>query len=158
MVLSHPPQASVPVSFEEDDEIEDYETIKKMLPLVYHDYVDVFSSFKADKLPPRRPYDHKIELTGPAPSPGPVYSLSKQESPELQDYIAENVEKGFIRPSKSNTGSPVLFVPKKDGSLRLCVDYRKLNNVTKKNAYPVPLMSQLLTLFHGATHFSKIDL
>ena len=49
-------------------------------------------------------------------------------------------------------------MPKKDGSLRLCVDYRKLNNVTKKNAYPVPPMSQLLTLFHGATHFSKIDL
>ena len=151
MVLYHPPQASI-------SSLEDLETIKQTLPATYHAFVDVFSSSRADQLPPRRSYDHKIELTGPLPSPGPVYSLSKQESAELQDYIAENVAKGFLRLSKSNTGSPVLFVPKKDGSFRLCVDYRKLNNVTKKNAYPVPPMTHLLTLFHGATIFSEIDL
>ncbi|KNZ61558.1 conserved uncharacterized protein (N-terminal), partial [Puccinia sorghi] len=73
------------------------------------------------------PYNHQIKLTGSAPVPGPVYSLSKQESSKLRDYIAENVAKGFLRPSKSNTGSPVLFVPMKDGSLQLCIDYRKLS-------------------------------
>ncbi|KNZ63077.1 putative gag/polymerase/env polyprotein, partial [Puccinia sorghi] len=70
-----------------------------------------------------------------------------------KNYIAENVAKGFLQPSKSNKGSPVLFVPKKDGSLQLCVNYRKLNNVTRKNAYPVPCRLHLLTLFHGATLF-----
>lgn len=144
--------------FEDDDEIEDSQTIKETLPLEYHDLADVFSATKADKLPPPRLYDHKIELIRPAPTPGPIYSLSTPESAELQSYIQYNVDKGFLRPSKSNTGSPVLFVPKKDNTLRLCVDYRKLNLVTKKNAYPVPPMSHLLTLFHEVNHFSKIDL
>ncbi|KNZ48059.1 retrotransposon nucleocapsid protein, partial [Puccinia sorghi] len=111
-------------------------------------------TFPTDKLPPHRPYNHHIKLTGPAPIPGP----SKQESSELQDCIAENVAKGFLQPSKSNRGSPFLLVPKKDGSLQLCVNYRKLNNVTRKNAYPVPPMLYLLTLFHGATLLLKLDL
>ncbi|MBW0541579.1 hypothetical protein O181_081294 [Austropuccinia psidii MF-1] len=73
-------------------------------------------------------------------------------------YISENVEKGFICPSSSSTGAPVLFVKKKDGSLHLCVDYRKLNAVTRKNRYPVPPMNQLLTFFNGCSIFSKIYL
>ncbi|MBW0572687.1 hypothetical protein O181_112402, partial [Austropuccinia psidii MF-1] len=76
----------------------------------------------------------------------------------LWTYISENVENGLIRPSSSLTGEPVLFVKKKDGGLCLCVDYRKLNAVTRKNRYPVPPMNQLLTVFNGATIFSKIDL
>jgi len=95
MILSHPPSTAIP-SLEDDDDFEDLETIRKTLPSVYHDYADVFSPVRADKLPPHRPYDHQIELTGPAPSPGPVYSLSKQESTELREYIAENVSKGFL--------------------------------------------------------------
>ncbi|MBW0572610.1 hypothetical protein O181_112325, partial [Austropuccinia psidii MF-1] len=89
---------------------------------------------------------------------GVIYSLSKQESDTLRAYISENVEKGFIRPSSSSTGAPVLFVKKKDGGLRLCVDYRKLNAVTRKNKYPVPPMNQLLTVFNCSSIFSKIDL
>ncbi|MBW0523049.1 hypothetical protein O181_062764, partial [Austropuccinia psidii MF-1] len=80
------------------------------------------------------------------------------ESEKLWAYISENVEKGFIRPSSSSTGAPVLFVKKKDGGLCLCVDYCKLNAVTRKNRYPVPPMNQLLTIFNGSTIFSKIDL
>ena len=89
---------------------------------------------------------------------GPIYQLTKDESATLQSYIAENVEKGFIQSSSSITGSPVLFVKKKDNYLRLCVDYCKLNAVTKKNRYPIPPMAQLLTIFQGATVFSKLDL
>ncbi|MBW0572736.1 hypothetical protein O181_112451, partial [Austropuccinia psidii MF-1] len=94
----------------------------------------------------------------PWSSIGFIYSLSKSESETLRAYISENVEKGFIRPSSSSTGAPILFVNKKDGGLCLCVDYCKLNSVTRKNRYPVPPMNQLLTVFNGATIFSKIDL
>ncbi|MBW0543239.1 hypothetical protein O181_082954 [Austropuccinia psidii MF-1] len=89
---------------------------------------------------------------------GVIYSLSTEESETLQAYISENVEKGFIWPSSSSTGAPVLFVKKKDGGLCLCVDYCKLNAVTRKNRYPVPPMNQLLTIFNSSTIFSKIDL
>ncbi|KNZ62162.1 uncharacterized protein VP01_1305g1, partial [Puccinia sorghi] len=91
--------SSMSTDIKYDEYIKDLETIIKTLLPVYHDYADIFSP---------------IKIRGPAPVPGPVYSLSKQESSELQDYIAENVAKGFLQPSKSNTGSPVLFVPKKD--------------------------------------------
>ncbi|MBW0575574.1 hypothetical protein O181_115289, partial [Austropuccinia psidii MF-1] len=89
---------------------------------------------------------------------GVIYSLSNQESDTLRAYISKNVEKGFIQPSSSSPGAPVLFVKKKDGGLRLCVDYHKLNAVTRKNKYPVPPMNQLLTVFNGSSIFSKIDL
>ncbi|MBW0559984.1 hypothetical protein O181_099699 [Austropuccinia psidii MF-1] len=73
-------------------------------------------------------------------------------------YISENIEKGFIRPSPSSTGAPVLFVKKKDGGLCLCVDYHKLNAVTRRKRYPVPPMNQILTIFNSSTIFSKIVL
>ncbi|MBW0574257.1 hypothetical protein O181_113972 [Austropuccinia psidii MF-1] len=130
----------------------------KVVPSVYHQYLDVFSKVKAEKLPPHRACDHHIELEGSLPPVGVIYSLSKQESDTLRAYISENVEKGFIRPSSSSTGAPVLFVKKKDGGLRLCVDYCKLNAVTRKNKYPVPPMNQLLNLFNGSSIFSNIDL
>ena len=95
MILSHPPSTAIP-SFDNDDDFKYLETIRNTLPSVYHDYADVFSPVRAEKLPPHWPYYHQIKLTGPAPVPGPVYSLSKQQSTELQDYIAENVAKGFL--------------------------------------------------------------
>ncbi|MBW0580883.1 hypothetical protein O181_120598, partial [Austropuccinia psidii MF-1] len=88
---------------------------------------------KAEKLPPHRACDHHIELEGSLPPVRVIYSLSNQESDTLRAYISENVEKGFIWPSSSLTGAPVLFVKKKDGGLCLCVDYRKLNAATRKN-------------------------
>ncbi|MBW0496409.1 hypothetical protein O181_036124, partial [Austropuccinia psidii MF-1] len=144
--------------WDEEEEPEEVETMMKVVPSVYHQYLDVFSKVKAEKLPPHRACDHHIELEGSLPPVGVIYSLSKQESDTLRAYISENVEKGFIRPSSSSTGAPVLFVKKKDGGLRLCVDYRKLNAVTRKNKYPVPPMNQLLNVFNGSSIFSKIDL
>ncbi|MBW0470522.1 hypothetical protein O181_010237 [Austropuccinia psidii MF-1] len=113
---------------------------------------------KAEKLPPYCACDHHIELGGPLPPVGVIYSLSKNESETLWAYISENLNKGFIRQSSSSTGEPVLFVKKKNGGLHLCVDYRKLNAVTRKDRYPVPPINQLLTLFNVSTIFSKIDL
>ncbi|MBW0506055.1 hypothetical protein O181_045770 [Austropuccinia psidii MF-1] len=113
---------------------------------------------KAEKLPPHRACDHHIELEGLLPPIGVIYSLSNQDSETLWAYISENVERGFIRPSSSSTGAPVLFVEKKDGGLCLCVDYCKPYAVTRKNRYPVAPMKQLLTIFNGSTIFSKIDM
>ncbi|MBW0555502.1 hypothetical protein O181_095217, partial [Austropuccinia psidii MF-1] len=111
---------------------------------------------KAEKLPPHHACDHHIELEGSLPPVGVIYSLSNQESDTLRAYISENLEKGFIWPSSSSTGEPVLFVKKKDSGLLLCFDYCKLNAVTRKNKYPVPPMNQLLTVFNGSSIFSKI--
>ncbi|MBW0542496.1 hypothetical protein O181_082211 [Austropuccinia psidii MF-1] len=144
--------------WDEEEEPEEIETVMKVVPSVYHQYLDVFSKVKAEKLPPHHACDHHIELEGSLPPVGVIYSLSNQKSDTLRAYILENVENGFIQPSSSSTGGPVLFVKKKYGGLCLCVDYRKLNAVTRKNKYPVPPMNQLLTVFNGSSIFSKIDL
>ncbi|MBW0553608.1 hypothetical protein O181_093323 [Austropuccinia psidii MF-1] len=130
----------------------------KVFPSVYHQYLDVFSKVKAEKLPPHHSCDNHIELEGSLPPVGVIYSLSNQDSDTLRAYIPENVEKVFTQPSSSSTGEAVLFVKNKYGALRLCVDYYKLNAVTRKNKYPVPPMNQLLNVFNGSSIFSKIYL
>ncbi|MBW0527470.1 hypothetical protein O181_067185 [Austropuccinia psidii MF-1] len=130
----------------------------KVVPSPYHQYLDVFSTVKAKKLPSHHACDHHIELEGSLPPVGVIYSSSNQESDTLRAYISENAEKGFIQPSSPSTGAPVLFVKKKNGVLCLCIDYHKLNSVTRKNRYPVPPMNQLLTVLNGSSFFSKIDL
>ncbi|MBW0553092.1 hypothetical protein O181_092807 [Austropuccinia psidii MF-1] len=150
--------ASLEEQWDEEEEPEEIETVLKVVHPSYHQYLDVFSKVKAEKRPPHCACDHHIELEGLVPPMSVIYSLSSQESETLQAYISENVEKGFIRPSSSSTGAPVLFVKKKDGGLCVCVDYFKLNAVTRKNRYPVPPMNQLLNVFNGSTIFYKIDL
>ena len=102
--------------------------------------------------------DHKIEVkprTEP-PSKAP-YRLSQKELEELKSQLDELLAKGYIRQSKSPYGAPVLFVDKKDGKLRLCVDYRALNKVTVKNSYPLPWIDDLFDLLARAKYFSRID-
>jgi hypothetical protein len=133
--------------------------VDNVIEMYYKDFMIVFSKEQAEKLPEHRPYDMTIELMGGKSPPfGPIYNLSEPERIELLRYIDENLKKGFIVPSKSPAGAPVLFVKKKDGSLRLCVDYRGLNEVTVKNRYPLPLISSLLDRLKGAQVFSKLDL
>ncbi|MBW0510453.1 hypothetical protein O181_050168 [Austropuccinia psidii MF-1] len=150
--------ASLEEQWDEEEEPENIGTVLKVVPTSYHQYLDVFSKVKAEKLPPQCACNHYIELEGLLPPVGVLYSLSNKESESLWAYISENVKKVFIRPSSSSTGAPVLFVKKKDGGLHFCVEYHKLNSVTRKNRYPVPPMNQLLTTFNGSTIFSKIDL
>ena len=129
------------------------------LPEEYREFSDVFSKTKADTLPEHRPYDLRIELEdGAVPPLGPIYSPSQLELDTLREYIEENLRSGFIRPSNSPCGAPVLFVKKKDGSLRLCVDYRGLNKITRKDRYPLPLVSDLLDAPRKARIYTKIDL
>ncbi|MBW0484812.1 hypothetical protein O181_024527 [Austropuccinia psidii MF-1] len=149
---------SLEEQWDEEEEQEEIETVLKVVPPAYHQYLDVFSKVKAEKLPPHRTCYHHIKLEGLLPPVGFIYSLLNQESEALWAHVSENVEKGFKRLSSSSKGEHFLFVKRKDGGLCLCVDYHKLNAVTRKNRYPVPPMNQLLTLFNGFTIFSKIDL
>ncbi|MBW0497187.1 hypothetical protein O181_036902 [Austropuccinia psidii MF-1] len=130
--------------WDEEEDPGEIETVMKVVPPVYHQYLDVFSKVKAEKLPLHHTCDPHIKLEGSLPPVGVIYSLSNKESDTVRAYISENVEKGFIQPSSSSAGAPVLFVKKKDGGLCLCVNYRKLNAVTRKNKYPVPPTNQLL--------------
>jgi transposase InsO family protein len=130
---------------------------KQALPAELSDCLDVFSEEDAGALPPRKVGDHAIELTGDPPY-GPIYNLSAKELAVLRTYIDEALKQGVIRPSTSPAGAPILFVPKKDGGLRLCVDYRGLNKVTIKNRHPLPLISETLDRLSSAKVFTKLDL
>lgn len=135
------------------------ETIPSKLPEKYADYADVFDERNASLLPEHRPYDCAIELEpGTQPPFGPIYGLTETELHALKEYVDEHLAKGFIRHSQSPAGAPILFVKKKDGSLRMCVDYRGLNKITVKNRYPLPLISNLLDQLASARIYSKIDL
>jgi len=129
------------------------------IPEEYHDFADVFSKSRAEKIPEHRPYDLKIDLEpGQSIPPGPMYSLSPLELQTLRDFIDKHLSIGLIRPTSSPHGAPVLFIKKKDGSLRLCVDYRALNRITRKDRYPLPLTADLLDAPRKARVYTKIDL
>ena len=129
------------------------------VPAAYHNFADVFSKAKATMLTLHCEYDLRIDLEeGASPPLGTVYSLSQTELGALQTFINEHLSYGFIKQSTSTHRAPVLFVHKKDGSLRLCVDYRGLNKLTKKDRYPLPLISNLLNSPSKAKIYSKIDL
>ena len=93
-------------------------------------------------------WDHKIRIEDrKTPIKKGIYSLSAEKLDALRKYLEENQQKGFIWESQSPAGYSILFIPKKDGSLRLCVDYWELNNITIKNSYPLPLISELQDRF-----------
>lgn len=122
-------------------------------------YRDVFPDDLPSGLPPQREVDHKIELIpGKNPPSRPLYRMSPSELLELKKQLEELVKSGFIQPSKSPFGAPILFVKKKDGSMRMCIDYRALNDITIKNSYPLPRVDELFDRLQGAKYFSKIDL
>ena len=129
------------------------------LPRYLEKYKQVFDEKAADSLPPHRGIDHAIDLIPGKEAPwGPLYNLSERELEELRKYIDDALEKEWIQPSISPAGAPILFVPKKDASLRLCVDYRALNSHTVKNRCPLPLISETLDRLRKAKIFTKLDL
>ncbi|GKA20897.1 putative reverse transcriptase domain-containing protein, partial [Tanacetum coccineum] len=110
-------------------------------------------------LPPQRQVEFHIDLIpGATPVAKSPYRLAPLEMQELSEQLRELQDKGFIRPSHSPWGAPVLFVKKKDGSFRMCIDYRELNKLTIKNRYPLPRIDDLFDQLQGARYFSKIDL
>ena len=126
----------------------------------YLDFTDVFLEEKALVLPERTELNkHAIDLEdGKQPPYGPIYSLGPVELETLKTYIETHLKTGFIWPSKSPAGAPILFDKKPDGSLRLCVDYRGLNNLTIKNRYPLPLIGESLDRLGRAKRFTQLDL
>ena len=123
---------------------------------VVNEYLDVFPE-ELPGLPPERELEFSIDLLpGTAPISKAPYRMAPVELQELKVQLKEMLDKGFIRPSVSPWGAPVLFVKKKDGSLRLCIDYRLLNQVTIKNKYPLPRIDDLFDQLKMAEVFSKI--
>ncbi|KAK1425082.1 hypothetical protein QVD17_20426 [Tagetes erecta] len=125
---------------------------------VVSDFADVFPD-ELPGLPPHRQVEFRIDLVpGAAPIAKSPYRLAPSEMQELMVQLQDLTDKGFIRPSYSPWGAPVLFVKKKDGTMRMCIDYRDLNKVTIKNRYPLPRIDDLFDQLQGANYFSKIDL
>jgi hypothetical protein len=134
--------------------------IETNLPEELRSEKDFFYKEEADNLPPHRGRtDMHIELeSGAKLGHAPLYRMSHEEQELVREYLAENLKKGFIDRSVADHGSPILFVKKPGGGLRFCVDYRKLNALTKKNRYPIPLVEETLAQLSGAKIMSKIDI
>ncbi|GJW61084.1 putative reverse transcriptase domain-containing protein [Tanacetum coccineum] len=125
---------------------------------VVADFPEVFPE-DLPGLPPTRQVEFQIDLVpGAAPIARAPYRLAPSEMKELSEQLKELSDKGFIRPSSSPWGAPVLFVKKKDGSFRMCIDYRELNKLTVKNRYPLPRIDDLFDQLQGSSVYSKIDL
>ncbi|GJR74056.1 putative reverse transcriptase domain-containing protein [Tanacetum coccineum] len=125
---------------------------------IIRDFPEVFPE-DLPGLPPPRQVEFRIDLIlGAAPVARAPYRLAPSEMKELSKQLQELLEKGFIRPSSSPWGAPVLFVKKKDGSFRICIDYRELNKLTIKNRYPLPRIDDLFDQLQGSSVYLKIDL
>jgi len=136
-------------------------TSDETLPPEYQDFKELFEEKEGlAALPQHKPWDHDIpfeEGKTPTHYQG-LIPLSKKEEDFLKEYIEKHLEKGFIRPSKSPIAHGVLFAPKKDGTLRPCIDYRKLNAITRKNRYPLPRIDELQDRLLNAKWFTAIDI
>jgi transposase InsO family protein len=122
-------------------------------------YKDVFPEGLPPGMPPERNIVHPIPLESDAkPSYRPMYRLSPEEKEECEKQVKDLLEKGLIQPSSSPWGAPVLFVPKPNGKLRMCCDFRMLNKQTIKNKYPLPRIDDLLDILHGKKVYSSLDL
>jgi hypothetical protein len=132
-------------------------TRKQHMDKVMEEYEDIFTS--PTGVPLHCQVKHPIDLTPGAPLPnGPIYRHSVLENDEIKRQIQELLQKGHIRPSSSPCGSPIVLVQKKDGTWRLCIDYRALNKIIVQNRYPIPWIDDLLDQLKGEKYFSKIDL
>ncbi|KAL5504680.1 hypothetical protein ACEPAH_7343 [Sanghuangporus vaninii] len=130
----------------------------KKWPSYLEEYSDVFSEESFERLPDHRTWDHAIDLKPDfKPSDCKVYPLSPKEQEAMQTFIEENLASGRIRQSKSPMASPFFFIKKEDGSLRAIQDYRKLNDGTVKNKYPLPLINELIDKVKDAKYITKLD-
>ena len=134
-------------------------TFEEMVPKHYRDFAKVFSEEESQRLPEHQPWDHAIDLEPDAVKHWKVksYPMSPSEQVELDKFLQEHISKGYLVPSKSPMASPVFFIKKKDGKLRLVQDYRRLNKITIKNRYPLPLAADIINRLSGAEYFTKFD-
>ena len=134
--------------------------MEETVPVAFRQHWKVFLEQEACQLPPHRPWDHKIKLTPNAPNVinSKVYPLSPNEQKVLNEYLEDNLEKGYIVASSSHYGSPTFTVKKKDGALRIFHDYRWLNEFTVMDVTPLPCISSILEELRGKALFSKFDI
>jgi hypothetical protein len=131
---------------------------ENIVPLEYSDYLSVFQEKKKPVQPPHRYQDHQIPLMDNRIPPfEPLRALDENRLQALKEYIDSSLAKGWIRSSTSTVGAPIHFVKKKDGGLRLCVDYRGLNAITVKDRTPLPLISEALDRLSKAKIYTKLD-
>ena len=131
-----------------------------MILEMYHCFWDVFLKESFNELPEQKQWDHAIELTpGSQPFSTKVYPMSPIKQKELDEFLEENLLSGHICTLKSLMASPIFFVKKKDGRLRFVQDYRKLNAMTVKNTYPLPLVPDIINQISDlkARYFTKLD-
>nr|XP_017233486.1 PREDICTED: uncharacterized protein LOC108207560 [Daucus carota subsp. sativus] len=152
----HQPAGSL-LSLQSEEGNNKSEGNKEQLHHLLQEYSDIFKA--PEGLPPERQIEHSIDLKeGSQPFSIRPYRNSYNQKNEIEKLVAEMLESGIIRPSSSPFASPILLVKKKDGSWRFCIDYRKLNSMTIKNKFPIPLIEKLLDELHGAKYFTKLDL
>ena len=135
-------------------------SLASLVPREYHNLLQAFKKGKKTGLPPHRPViDLEINMEeGKGLADQKIYPLGAEELEPVQEYINKSQVRGWIREALTDSGSPIMFVKKKDGSLRHCVDYRALNEVTKKDRYPLPLIGEALDCLHTAKYFTKLDI
>ena len=135
-------------------------TKKVEIPPQYQKFAKVFSEEESQHFPPSRPWDHMIEFKKDTPDAidCKVYPMSQTEDQGLRNWLTEQLEKGYIRPSKSQYASSFFFIKKKDRKLRPVQDHRWINNYTIRNQYPLPLISDLITDLRGAYIYTKLDI
>ena len=145
------------------EEIAEQELIQQWLPQQYKEYSDVFSKAASDELPPHQSNDYQIHLEdGTHPEQtirhSPFYKQSQEELEAACEYVIDNLSKGFIRPSVAPYTSPILMAWKPGGGLWFCVDYWKLNSITQKDRYPIPLVDKLMEQLSNAKVYTKLDI
>ena len=143
------------------EEEENMRLVDRKLPKEYHRLKHIFSKKEGNELPPHREgINHDIQVTAEPHGlkANPLYSMSLEQLEELKRYLREHLAKGYIEPSDADFGAPVLFVKKANGQWRLCVDYRKLNAITKKDRYPLPRIDETMKRFQNAKYFTVIDI
>jgi len=137
----------------------DEKTLRKLVPQRFWKWKKVFGKKESERMPVRKAWDHTIELKeGFTPKKGKVYSLSREKREDVQAFMEDQLQKGYIRPSKSPQTLPVHFVAKKDGKRRMVQDYRHINQWTVKNGYPLPLITDILDGVGKRKVFTKLDL
>src|SRR5882762_373071 len=133
-------------------------SFEDIVPKAYHHFCSVFAKESFDELPPKRTWDHAIELKpGSQPHAGKIYNLTLDEQKQLEIFFNKNLKSGRIRPSKSPMAAPFFFIKKKSGELHPVQEYHHLNAMMIKNTYPLPLILELIDKLKGAKYFMKLN-
>ena len=143
----------------EEEIEEDHRKIKEIVPRKFLKWKKVFGKVELERMPMRKVWDHAIDFKETfKPQKGKIYSLSKNEREKVQNFVEDQLRKGYIRLSKSPQTSPVFFVGKKDRSKQMVMDYHNLNDQTVKNNYLLPLIIDLINNMGSKKVFTKMDL